>query len=179
MNRILVGVAVAAMAALSGCATGARAYADTAISNRSEPASVWNRPQEVGFDWGAEITGEATHQCVLGFICWGYEDGSALDGIGALIGGILGNGGAPAVDGLVRAAAAVAVRDTPKADGIFIVAHDTDAFNIFVYNRRTAHVRGKAFTLRPIGEVSQDRADKVRNLRSVGGLVNVPFDVFK
>jgi len=176
MNRIVSLVVVVAALGLTGCATGARAYMDTALTNRSEAATVWNRPQEVGFDWGAEITGEVSNTCILGFICWGYEDGSILDGVSGLLGSILGGGNsAPALDPLVRAAAAVAVSSTPKADGIFVVAHDTDSFNIFIYKHRTAHVRGKSFSLRPIGEVSQERADKVRNLRSINGaLVNLP-----
>ncbi len=176
MNRFSMMVAVT-LVGLSGCATGARAYMDTALSNRSEPATVWNRPQEVGFDFGNEISGEVSHTCVLGFICWGYEDGGILDGVGALVGNILGggNGAKEVADPLVRAAAAVAVENSPKTDGIFVVAHNTDSFNIFIYARRTARVRGKAFTLRPMGEVSQDRADKVRNLRSINGaLINMP-----
>jgi len=162
----------------TGCATSGRAYMDSGISNRSEPASVWNRPQEVGFDWGAEITGEASYQCVFLFICWGAEDGGALDGVGALIGSITGKGGG-VTDPLVRAAAANAVKNAPKTDGIFVVAHDTDAFNILVYKKRKATVRGKAITVRNIGEVSQDRSDRNRNLNALGGsLVNVG-DVLK
>ncbi len=177
MNRIVSMVVLVSALGLTGCATGARAYMDTALANRSEAATVWNRPQEVGFDWGAEITGEVSRTCILGVICWGYEDGSILDGVTGVLGSILGGGNGPkeVSDPLVRAAAAVAVSSTPKADGIFVVAHDTDSFNIFVYSHRTAHVRGKSFSLRPIGEVSQERADKVRNLRSINGaLVNLP-----
>lgn len=177
MNRIVLMAVMVAVLGLTGCATGARAYMDTALANRSESATVWNRPQEVGFDWGAEITGEVSHTCILGFICWGYEDGGAFDGVAGMLGSIFGggNGSKEVSDPLVRAAAAVAVSSTPKADGIFVVAHDTDAFNIFVYSHRTARVRGKSFSLRPIGEVSQERADKVRNLRSINGaLVNLP-----
>lgn len=177
MTRIVaLTVAVAALG-LSGCATGARAYMDSTLSNRAEPATVWNRPQEVGFDWGAEITGETSVSCVLFVICWGYEDGSVLDGVTGLLGSVLGGGNGPkeVADPLVRAAAAVAVSSTPKADGIFVVAHDTDSFNIGIYKHRTAHVRGKSFSLRPIGEVSQERADKVRNLRSINGaLISMP-----
>ncbi|MET0404701.1 MAG: hypothetical protein ABW123_19960 [Cystobacter sp.] len=161
------------VAVSTGCATSGRAYMDAGFSNRSEPASVWNRPQEVGFDWGAEIKGEASYQCVLLLICWGAEDGGALDGVGTLIGSITGKGGV-VTDPLVRAAAANAVKNTPKADGIYVVAHDTDAFNILIYKKRTALVRGKAITVRTIGEVSQDRADRNRNLNALGGnIVNV------
>ncbi len=168
MHRIAVAVMALGALATTGCATGARAYMDSTLGNRSESATVWNRPQEVGFDWGAEINGEASRQCVLMFICWGYEDGGGFD-LGALLGGLLGGGGSKSVsDPLVRAAAAVAVANAPKADGLFVVSHDTDSFNIFIYSRRSARVRGKSFTLRPMGEVSQERADKVRNLSSMG-----------
>ncbi len=176
MQKIVVAAFGVMALAVTGCATGNRAYMDSALQNRAEAASVWNRPQEVGFDLGAEITGEAQRQCVLGFVCWGAEDGGSLDAISGLLGSILGGGAqAPSVDPLVRAAAAIAVRDTPKTDGIFIVSHETDLFNIFVYSKRNAKVRGKAITLRPIGEVSQERADKYRNLRAVGGgIVSIP-----
>jgi hypothetical protein len=151
-----------------GCATGQRAYMDSALSNRSEAATVWDRPQEVGFDFGADATGDATRQCVLGFICWGSEGESAAAQLSAFVGSLTGNSH-EVDDPLVRAAAAVAVDNTPKAEGIFVVSHVTDSFNIFVYEKRTAHVKGKTITLRRIGEVSQDRADKLRNLAALGG----------
>ncbi|QRN95873.1 hypothetical protein JRI60_43660 [Archangium violaceum] len=169
-----MGVLAAFIVAITtGCATGSRAYMDSGLANRAEPASVWNRPQEVGFDWGPEITGQASYQCVLLLICWGAEDGGALDSVGSFVGSILGRGGA-VTDPLVRAAAANAVKNAPKTDGIYVVAHDTDAFNIIIYKKRTASVRGKAITVRAIGEVSQDRSDRNRNLSALGGsLVNV------
>jgi hypothetical protein len=177
MKQIVALVLAVTSMGLTGCATGARAYADTAIGNRAEAATVWNRPQEVGFDWGSDIEAEVSRQCLFGFICWGYEDGGGLDAITGLIGAIFGNGGAKEVgDPLVRAAAAVAVANAQKADGIFVVSHETDAFDILIFKRRTARVKGKAFTLRPMGEVSQDRSDRVRNLSALGGraMVSLP-----
>ncbi|MCA2981708.1 MAG: hypothetical protein INH41_24360 [Myxococcaceae bacterium] len=173
-QMVMLVLAVTAMG-LTGCATGARAYADTAIGNRSEAATVWNRPQEVGFDWGSDIEAEVSHQCLFGFICWGYEDGGGFD-IGAILGSILGGGSKEVGDPLVRAAAAVAVANAQKADGIFVVSHETDAANYIIFSRKTARVKGKAFTLRPMGEVSQDRSDRVRNLSALGGraLVSMP-----
>jgi hypothetical protein len=177
MKQMLMLVLAVTSMGLTGCATGARAYADTAIGNRAEAASVWNRPQEVGFDWGSDIEAEVSRQCMLGFICWGYEDGGGFD-VGAIIGAIFGGGGGAkeVADPLVKAAAAVAVANAQKADGIFVVSHDTDSFNIFIFSRRTARVKGKAFTLRPMGEVSQDRSDRVRNLSALGGraMVSLP-----
>lgn len=184
MNRIVVSVVALGAAGLTGCAAipaegrintaaGAKAYMDSALTNDAEPASVWNRPQEVGFDFGAEITGEAQRSCILGFICWGAEDGTFLDSISALFGG-----GKTVGDPLVRAAAASAVANSPRTDGIFVVSHETDQFNVFFFfSHRSAKVRGKSFTLRPLGEVSQERADKVRNLKATGGraLINLPM----
>lgn len=164
-------VVVAAVLA-TGCATGSRAYMDSAVSNRAEPATVWNRPQEVGFEWAADLQGEATQQCVFFAICWGADDGGGLlDGVGTLVGSVLGHSAAQVTDPLVRAAAATAVKNAGqgKADGIYVVAHDTDSFNIGIYKRRTAWVRGKGITIKTIGEVSQDRADKNRNLHAIGG----------
>jgi hypothetical protein len=168
-------VVAVAVSMLTGCATGAKAYMDSALSNRAEPASVWNRPQEVGFDFGPEISGEAAHQCVLGFICWGSEDGGGImDSISGILGALTGHGGAQVGDPLVRAAAAIAVRDAQKADGIFVVSHETDSFNIYIYSKRSARVKGKSFTLRSMGEVSEARSDKVRFLSAINGsTVNV------
>jgi hypothetical protein len=177
MKQMLMLVLAVMSTGLTGCATGARAYADSAIANRAEAATVWNRPQEVGFDWGSDIEAEVSRQCIFGAICWGYEDGGGLDAIAGIIGSIFGNGGGQSVgDPLVKAAAAVAVANAQKADGIFVVSHDTDSFNIFIFSRRTARVKGKAFTLRPMGEVSQDRSDRVRNLSALGGraMVSLP-----
>jgi hypothetical protein len=180
MNKLVLAGCVGVLAMGSGCAAGARAYMDSSLSNRSEPATVWTRPQEVGFDFGPEVAGEVSRQCVLGFICWGYDDGGAFAGLTGLIGAFTGNASASS-DPLVGAAAAVAVRDTPKADGIFVVSHETDSLNIGVYYRRAARVRGKSITLRPIGEVSQERADRYRNLRAIGGgsLLQVTNDMIR
>ncbi len=176
MKTLIALVLAVTSMGLTGCATGARAYADTAIGNRAEAATVWNRPQEVGFDWGSDIEAEVSRQCLFGVICWGYEDGSPLDAIASIIGSIFGGGGKEVGDPLVRAAAAVAVANAQRADGIFVVSHDTDSFDILIFKRRTARVKGKAFTLRPMGEVTQDRADRVRNLSALGGraLMSLP-----
>ncbi len=176
MKTLIALVLAVTSMGLTGCATGARAYADTAIGNRAEAATVWNRPQEVGFDWGSDIEAEVSRQCLFGVICWGYEDGSPLDAITSIIGSIFGSGAKEVGDPLVRAAAAVAVANAQRADGIFVVSHDTDSFDILIFKRRTARVKGKAFTLRPMGEVTQDRADRVRNLSALGGraLMSLP-----
>lgn len=172
MTRLVPAFALALLA-LSGCATGGRAYMDSALANRSEPASVWNRPQEVGFDWSEEITGEASQQCVLFFICWGADDGGALEGVGAVLGALTGRSQAVG-DPLVRAAAATAVKNNGKANGMFVESHETNKVDFFLYRSRTATVKGKAITTKPLGEVSVDRADKHRNLSALGGsLVNV------
>jgi hypothetical protein len=151
-----------------GCAHGQRAYADPTAGMNPEPMGMWARPQEVGYTLGERIQGEASRSCLFMFICWGAEDGGA----GALLGSVLGalTGQSAPSDPLVRAAAAGAVLSAPtETDGIYVLNHETDDFNIFVFSRRSARVVGKAVRLQPIGEVSQERADKVRNLKAMSG----------
>lgn len=151
-----------------GCAHGQRAYADPTAGMNPEQMSLWARPQEVGYTLGERIQGEASRNCLFMFICWGADDGGA----GAVLGGIFGalTGQSAPADPLVRAAAAGAVLSAPtETDGIYVLNHETDDFNIFIYSRRSARVVGKAVRLQPIGEVSQERADKVRNLRAMSG----------
>ncbi len=167
MMKNLVAVSLFAVVAL-GCAHGQRSYIDPAASMSPEPAAMWSRPQEVGYTLGERIQGEAAKNCILMFICWGAEDGGIGDAIGGLIGALTGQS-APS-DPLVRAAAAGAVLSAPtETDGIYVLNHETDSFNIFLYSRRSARVIGKAVRLHPIGEVSQERADKVRNLKAMSG----------
>lgn len=151
-----------------GCLHGQRAYIDPTASMAPEPAAMWSRPQEVGYTLGERIQGEASLNCILYLICWGAEDGGIGGAVSGLIGALTGQS-APA-DPLVRAAAAGAVLSAPQeTDGIYVLNHETDAFNIIVFSRRTARVVGKAVRLHPIGEVSQERADKVRNLKAASG----------
>ncbi len=162
-------VAVASFAVIAtGCAHGQRSYIDPTAAMAPEPVSMWTRPQEVGYTLGERIQGEASKTCILGFICWGADDG----GVGAIVSGLIGTimGQAAPSDPLVRAAAAGAVLSAPQeTDGIYVLNHESDEFNIYIYYRRSARVIGKAVRLHPIGEVSQERADKVRNLRAASG----------
>lgn len=167
MFKNLVAVSLFGIVAL-GCAHGQRSYIDPVAAMNPEPAAMWSRPQEVGYTLGERIQGEAAINCIFWVICWGAEDG----GIGSAFAGLLGaaTGQSAPSDPLVRAAAAGAVLSAPtETDGIFVLNHETDSFNIFLYSRRTARVIGKAVRLHPIGEVSQERADKVRNLRAMSG----------
>jgi hypothetical protein len=163
----VIALALVAVTAV-GCAHGQRAYADPTAGMNPEPMALWARPQEVGYTLGERITGEASRSCILAFICWGADDGGAGAIFGNIVGALTGQS-APA-DPLVRAAAAGAVLSAPtETDGIYVLNHETDDFNIFIYSRRSARVVGKAVRLQPIGEVSQERADKVRNLRAMSG----------
>jgi hypothetical protein len=173
-----LAMAAAAMTMVA-CAHGQRAYMDPTASMRPESISTWSRPQEFTFTMGDRITGEVSRSCVLGFICWGADDG----GPGAIVSGIIGQftGAATPSDPLVGAAAAGAVFDATAAgnevDGIYVLNHETDSFNIFVYSRKSARVVGRAVKLKPLGEVSQERADKERFLRAMshgGSIIQMP-----
>jgi hypothetical protein len=177
MFKKLFVVSCAALV-VSGCAAhGQRAYADPTAAMSPEPAMLWSRPQEFGYTLGERITGEAARNCILMVICWGADDGGSAAAIQGLIGAIRGES-APS-DPLVRAAAAGAVLSAPtETDGIYVLNHETDSFDIFLFSRKSARVVGKAVRLHPIGEVSQERADKVRNLKAMSGSqihVNSPF----
>ncbi len=167
-------MAVVAFAALTGCKSvqGNKAYMDTAAAHIPEGHSLWSRPQEVGYSIGNEISGEATNIAILGgLFTFGSEDGGVFGDIGGMIGGILGNGpSAPTVDPLVRSAAGSAVAAAgPGVDGIYITQHDTTTLDLLIFRKRTAQVRGRALGLKPLGEVSMERADKARFLRALAG----------
>lgn len=172
MNRLLV-LMLGALAG-SGCLHGQRAYMDAATGMKPEPAAMWSRPQEMGYALGERLTGEASVSCILKFICWGAEDG----GLGGVFSGVVGalTGQEAPSDPLVRAAAAGAVLTAPtETDGIYVLNHETDNFDIFVYSHRSARVVGKAVRLKPIGEVSQERSDKERYLKAMsGGRIHMP-----
>lgn len=175
-----VAMAAAAMTMVA-CAHGQQAYMDPAASMRPESISTWSRPQEFSFTMGDRITGEVARSCILFAICWGAEDGGATDLIQGIIGSITGRTSGPTIDPLVRAAAAGAVFDATAAgnevDGIYVLNHETDSFNIGVYMRKSARVVGRAVKLKPLGEVSQERADKERYLRAMsrgGSIIQMP-----
>lgn len=163
----------------TGCLHGQRAYMDPMAGMRPEPAAMWSRPQEVGYSLGERLQGQAAVTCILKFICWGAEDGGLggiFSGVAGAVGSMLGREAQAPADPLVRAAAAVAVMSAPaETDGIYVLNHETDSFDIFIFSRRSATVIGKAVRLKPIGEVSQERADKERYLKAMsGGQIHMP-----
>jgi hypothetical protein len=170
MKKKALALAVAA-ATLVGCAHGQDVKANANAGFAPESMRMWSRPQEFGYTLGERLQGEASTNCVLFVICWGSDDGGILGAIS----GVLSSTGADA-NPLVRAAAANAVLTAPtETDGIYVLNHETDSLNLFVYSRRSARVIGKSLRLHPIGEVSQERADKERFLRAVSGAqVHVP-----
>ncbi len=171
MFKNLVAVSLFAVVGL-GCAHGQRAYVDPPAGMAPEPASLWTRPQEVGYTLGERIQGEAAQNCIFMAICWGNEGGSFTDSIGAIAG--IFTGRSAVGDPLVSAAAAGAVMSAPtETDGILVLNHETDSFNIFIFSRRSARVIGKAVRFHPIGEVSQERADKVRMLKAASGAIQI------
>lgn len=174
MKQLAAVVLMAVAMSATGCIHGQRAYMDATTGMRPEAAAMWSRPQEVGYTLGERLTGEAAKTCILMFICWGADDGGMAGVFSGIVGSLTGQS-APA-DPLVRAAAAGAVLSSPtETDGIYVLNHETDDFNIFVYSHRSAKVVGKAVRLKPIGEVSQDRADKERYLKAMsGGQVHMP-----
>lgn len=167
MKKFLMVAAIAVAA--TGCLHGQEVKAEANAGMAPESARMWSRPQEVGYTLGERLQGEASLNCLFMFICWGADDGGVMGGLTGTVGALLG-GGKTSGDPLVRAAAASAVMTAPtETDGIYVLNHETDSFNIFVYSRRSARVIGKAVRLHPIGEVSQDRSDKERYLKAMSG----------
>ncbi|GMU63146.1 MAG: hypothetical protein AMXMBFR34_49090 [Myxococcaceae bacterium] len=161
MKKLLALAGLAAT--LVGCAHGQDVKANSNAGFAPEAMRMWGRPQEFGYTLGERLQGEASTNCVLFVICWGADDGG-------LLGGIFGafSGGGADSNPLVRAAAANAVLTAPtETDGIYVLNHESDSFNIILYSRKSARVIGKSMRLHPIGEVSQERADKERYLRAM------------
>lgn len=156
-----------AVCAVSGCAvtSGGRSTMDSPARHSPEPQALWARPQEVGYVIGNEIVGEATTVRVLGIFTFGAEDGSNPFIEFARLLGL----SADEKDPLVRAAAANAVASAQNTDGIYVTTHETSNLNLFLFSKRTATVRGRAIQLKPIGEVSLERADRERMLRAISG----------
>lgn len=171
MNRLLM--AAAALFVLSSCAvtSSGKGHLDSVASLRPEPNSMWARPQEVSYQVGEKIEGEAARQCVLFLFCWGDEGGAG--GLSSVLGGIMADVmgtnldrviaglGAAYADPLVRAASAKATRGTP-ADGLYLLSQEATELNFVLFSRRAVKVTGRAITFKVIGEVSQERADKER-----------------
>ena len=172
MFKNIVVLSFVALSAVGCAAHGQKSYIDATSNMRPEPAAMWSRPQEVGYTLGERLQGEAVQTCILFVICWGADDG----GLAGLFGAI---GGDSPGDPIVRAAAAGAVLSAPtETDGIYVLNHETDSFNMFIFSRKSARVIGKAVRLHPIGEVSQERADKVRNLKAMSaGNITMPLSL--
>lgn len=159
----LTALTLALVVLSTGCASlnSNRSNMDSPSGMSPEEHTLWARPQEVGYAIGQDIGGEATNILILfGLFTIGAEEG---------ILGILGGGGAN--DPLVRSAAGVAVQNAGQGvDGIYITHQETSTLNfLWLFRKRTAIVKGRALTLRPLGEVSVDRADRYRYLQALGG----------
>ena len=138
---------------------------DAPAASDPEGHKVWARPQEVGYTIGADIKGEATTVSILfGLITVGADDGGIAGAFLSLLGPVAGT------DPLVRSAAGAAISAAGAGvDGIYLTHHETSTLNLLVFKKRTAVVRGRALILRPLGEVSQERADRERFLQALGG----------
>lgn len=163
----------AVLGLLSSCAvtSASRSHLDSVASMRPETHAMWARPQEVSYQVGDKLEGEASRQCVLFIFCWGDEGGAG--GLGSVFGGlftdlmgtrldqVIAGLGVAYADPLVRAASAKAVRDTP-ADGLYLLSQEASELNFVIFSRRSVRVTGRSVTFKVIGEVSQERADKER-----------------
>lgn len=170
MRALLLVVAVASSVSCA-VSSNARNHLDSVASMRPEPHSMWARPQEVTYQIGEKLEGEASRQCVLFFVCWGDEGGagglsSVFGALTADLSGIrleqvIAGLGAAYADPLVRAASAHAVSNS-NADGLYLLSQQATELNFVLFSRRAVRVTGRAVTFKVIGEVSQERADRER-----------------
>lgn len=171
MNRLLLLVAAVSVGSSCAVTSSARNHLDSAASMRPESHSMWARPQEVTYQIGDKLEGEASRQCVLFIFCWGDEGGAG--GLSSFIGSVNGDLfglrldqviaglGAAYADPLVRAASAHAVAGS-QSDGLYLLSQEATELNFVIFSRRAVRVTGRAVTFRVIGEVSAERADKER-----------------
>lgn len=171
-----VSLAVAFVALTSaGCNTlnDANAYFSDKALLRGETHSVWARPTEVGYDvLDGEIVGESETTSVIYGV---FYNGTASPGIGdafiGIINAIAGRNNVSADDPAVRAAAADAVAKANGVDGIYMTQETDTGTSILwgFYAHRKVTVRGHPLRLKVIGQVSQERSDKIRELQAIGG----------
>jgi hypothetical protein len=169
-------LAFAALALVgTGCSTlnGADAYFRDRARLAGEPHHVWSRPTEVGYDvLDGEIVGESESTSVIYGV---FYNGTATAGIGdALVGiinAITGRSDVSTEDPAVRAAAADAVAKANGVDGIYMTQETDTGTSVLwgFYAHRKVTVRGHPLRLKVIGQVSMERADKIRELEAIGG----------
>lgn len=171
MKTLLSLCLVALLGASCALTNSGRGHLDGVASMRPEPHAMWARPQEVTYEIGNRLEGEAARQCVLFVFCWGDEGGAGgisslfagllTDVVGARIDQVVAGLGIAYADPLVRAASAKAVRET-TADGLYLLSQESSELNFLIFTRRAVRVAGRAITFKVIGEVSQERADRER-----------------
>lgn len=115
-----------------------------------ESHEMWARPYEMGYDVASEIVGTASATQVLLLFSFGDDPDNFVMGF------IPGN------NPLVKNAAANAV-EKADADGIYVTRVNVEKKGLWpFYWSRSATVHGRALRLKPLGEVSQERADEMR-----------------
>jgi hypothetical protein len=169
--RSLLAFALVVSSLSCAVSNSARNHLDSAASMKPESHSMWARPQEVTYQVGDKVEGEASRQCVLFIFCWGDEGGAGglssvfgaltSDFSGIRLDQVIAGLGAAYADPLVRAASAHAVANS-AADGLYLLSQEASELNFVVFSRRAVRVTGRAITFKVIGEVSQERADRER-----------------
>jgi hypothetical protein len=161
---------------LAGCAGISNGTKNTApLTDNTAPnfegQRIWGRPLETVIELGQDIRGEADSTSVLfGLIATGPDTVDGLSGSLLMFASNLFSGGSnQASDPLVSSAAGNAALNA-NADGIYVTHVDVDGANYLgIYGKRHAVVVGKAIKLKVVGEVSEERSDRDRLLRAIGG----------
>jgi hypothetical protein len=154
MKKILVPAAAAFAITLTGCASMMDVnHQTTTGALNAQPMTVLARPQEFGVDVLGDAKGKAQTTKLFGFTIEGDKPDVSLP----VFGMFTSSKGADPLETLAAYRAAQA----KGGDAFYRVTTEWDKFNVlFIYQRKSVEVSGKALKVKDLGTMSADRADK-------------------
>jgi hypothetical protein len=155
MKNVFLPVAFAAAAmTTTGCASMMDTnYQTTKGALAAQPMTVLARPQEFGVDVLGDAKGEAKTTKLFGFTIEGDKPDVSLP----ILGLFSSSKGADPLETLASYRAA----QTKGGDAFYHVTSEWDKFNVlFIYQRKSVQVTGKALKVKDLGTMSADRADE-------------------
>ncbi|MCK5875259.1 MAG: hypothetical protein KAG82_11255 [Alcanivoracaceae bacterium] len=154
MKKIFLPVAAAAAITMTGCASMMDVNHQTSTGALSaEALSVVSRPQEFGVDVLGDTKGAAKTTKLFGFTIEGDKPDVSLP--------ILSMFGSTKGADPLETLAAYRAAQAKGGDAFYRVTTEWDKFNVlFIYQRKSVEVTGKALKVKDLGTLSADRADK-------------------
>lgn len=152
MRKLPVFLAAGLVLATTGCSTTKdRLNVAGDGSMKAEAMSIVSRPLEYGVTELGDSNGTASKTTILGFITLGDADEFSLP--------ILGAGTKSGLEG----AAAYRAATAKGGDAFFQVSSRTESSGIpGIYSKKTISVTGKALKLNHMGQLTAERADRIR-----------------